>query len=129
MGNVPIWIWLIGLVYSGPRLYYAFQVGRRKKQYIRFRIRRAIVSLSFYLGGFYVVSKMGYQPIEPLVFSFVLGVAAGFFFVPRPERKRDIPKRLRQAVIERDLKGASFDATIHHIDHNHGALRTLSICW
>ena len=55
------------------------------------------MSVSFYLGGFYVVVKMGYQPIESLVFSFVLGIAAGFFFVPRPDRKRAIPKRLREA--------------------------------
>jgi 5-methylcytosine-specific restriction endonuclease McrA len=60
---------------------------------------------------------MGYPPLESLAFSFVLGVATGLLFVPRPDRSRVIPKRVRQAVIERDLKGAKFDATIHHIDH------------
>jgi hypothetical protein len=117
MAHLPVWVVLAGLVYFGPKLYYAFQVGRRKEDRIRFRIRRAVVSLGSCLGGFFIWMKMGHPPLESLVFAFVLGVAAGLFFVPRPDRSRVIPKRLREAVIERDLKGAKFDATIHHIDH------------
>jgi hypothetical protein len=117
MAQVPIWVWLIGLVYFGPKLYYALQVGRRKKARIRFRVRRAVVALSSYLGGFFVLTKLGYPPLQSLVFAFVLGVATGLFFVPRPDRSRIIPKKIRQAVIARDLKGAKFDATIHHLDH------------
>jgi hypothetical protein len=117
MHNIGTWIVLGLLVYFGPKIYYALQVGRRKKDRIKFRIRRSAVALSFYLGGFFLLMRLGYKPLESLAFAFVLGVATGFYFVPRPERSRAIPKHVRQAVIARDLKGAKFDGTIHHIDH------------
>lgn len=70
-----------------------------------------------YIGGIVILTKLGYRPFEAIAFGFVLAIAAGFFFVPPQKRNRVIPKRVRQAVIERDLRGAKFDATIHHIDH------------
>jgi hypothetical protein len=35
----------------------------------------------------------------------------------RNRRSRYIPKRIRRSVVERDLKGETFDPTKHHIDH------------
>jgi HNH endonuclease len=117
MAHLPVWVWLAAFVYFGPKLYYAIQVGRRRKGEIGFRLRRVAVGLAGYVGGILVTTRLGYSAIEAAIFSFVLAIAAGFFFVHRPPRRRVLPKRVRQAVIARDLKGARFDATIHHIDH------------
>jgi 5-methylcytosine-specific restriction endonuclease McrA len=76
-----------------------------------------VVCLSFYSAGAYWMLHHGYTPVETVAFSFVLAIAGTLWFVPRPNRGRAIPKRIRQVVIERDLQGAKFDATIHHIDH------------
>jgi hypothetical protein len=117
MQSVPTWIWLVSALVAAPMLFYAFQVGRRKKDYVRFRVRRLTVAMVFYVGGIFLLLKLGYGPVEAIMFGFVLSIAAGLFFVPRPERKRRIPTHVRRAVIERDLKGAPFDPSLHQIDH------------
>jgi hypothetical protein len=76
-----------------------------------------VVGLIAYAIGIEVATQTGHTLVESLVFAVVLMVAAGFYFVRPPNRNRVIPKRVRQAVIKRDLKGAKFDATIHHLDH------------
>jgi hypothetical protein len=117
MHGIPTWLWVIVALAAGPKVFYVLQAGRRRKAHLRFRVRRATVCLSFYFGGFLLLMGLGYRPVECVAFAFVLGIAAGFFFVPRPNRSRVIPKHVRRAVIERDLKGVQFDSTIHHIDH------------
>jgi hypothetical protein len=61
--------------------------------------------------------KSGHSMLESVLFGVLLGIAAGFVLVRPPERSRRIPSYVRMAVIARDLKGAPFDPTIHHIDH------------
>ena len=117
MTHIPIWVWLVGLVFFGPKLYYALQVGRRVRGEIAFRFRRMVVGVISYIIGVAVAHKAGHNILETVVFGFTLAVAVSFCFVQRPTKNRAIPKRVREAVIERDLKGAKFDATIHHIDH------------
>jgi len=55
--------------------------------------------------------------LESILFGALLGIAAGFVLVRAPERSRRIPSYVRRSVIARDLKGASFDPEIHHLDH------------
>jgi HNH endonuclease len=117
MHEIPVWVWLIGVLIAVPKVYFTLQIGRRKKNYLAFRVRRTVVCLSSYFGGFFILIKLGYKPLEALAFSFVLGVAAGLFFVRLPVRNRAIPAHIKRAVLHRDLKGARFDSTIHHIDH------------
>ena len=119
MAHIPIWVWLIGLVFFfvGPKLYYALQVGRRVKGEIAFRFRRTVVGIIAYAIGIVVARRTGHDILETVVFGFTLAVAVSFCFVHRPIKNRTIPKRVRQAVIERDLQGAKFDATLHNIDH------------
>jgi len=117
MHGVPNWVWIVAVLIAAPKLYYILQVGRRKKDNLRFRAHRVAVALGCYLGGFVVLTKLGYKPIEALAFGFVLGIAAGFYLVRPPVRTRVIPADVKRAVIARDLKGARFNPKIHHIDH------------
>jgi len=117
MHDIPTWFWAVAALAAVPKLFYIFQVGRRKKGYLKFRVRRFVVNMSFYIGGIVVLIHLGYRPLEALVFGFVLGLAAGFYFVPRPVRSRLIPADIKRAVIERDLGGIPFDSRIHQIDH------------
>ena len=117
MHEILPWICIAAAIIVAPKLYYLIQVGRRRKGEIRFRARRILVAFSCYIGGILVVVKMGYTPKEAIAFAFVFGIATTFVLVRPPSRSRVIPKSVRRAVIERDLKGERFDPNIHHIDH------------
>jgi hypothetical protein len=117
MASIPIWVWLLALAYVAPKLYYAVQVGRRRKGEISFRLRRLVVAMLVYAGGIFIAAETGHTGIEAVAFAVPLGLAVSFCFVRPSARNRVIPKRIRRAVIKRDLKNADFDATIHHIDH------------
>ncbi len=48
----------------------------------------------------------------------VIGAFAGVLYLTfGPKRSRRIPARVRRAAIARDLRGAKFDPSRHHIDH------------
>src|ERR1035437_1163330 len=117
MHSVPRIVWILAALIAAPYLFHAFQIGRRKKDWIRFKLRRFVISMLRYLPAAFCLSKLGYKPWEAAAFSFLLGLAAGFIFVHPPRQTRVIPTHIKRAVIKRDLKGASFDSTIHHIDH------------
>jgi hypothetical protein len=117
MVHIPIWVWLIALAYVAPKLYYALQVGRRRKGEVSFRLRRLVVGLIAYAGGAFIAIQTGHTPLESVAFAIPLGLAVSFFLVRPPSRNRVLPRHIRKAVIKRDLKGGDFDATIHHIDH------------
>ena len=91
MHEIPTWFWVVVALVAAPKLFYIFQVSRRKKSYLKFRMRRAVVSMSFYIGGIVLLIRLGYTALEALVFGFVLGLATGFYFVPRPVRTRRGP--------------------------------------
>jgi hypothetical protein len=84
---------------------------------VRFRIKRLIFAFSAYFGGIFLWIKTGHGVGESIFVWFVSAFAAGFYFVPYPQRTRRIPKHIRRAVIERDLKGEPFDPNLHHLDH------------
>ncbi len=56
---------------------------------------------------------------QPMQEHFVAAMVAFFFLFRHGGRKRPrtIPKAVRKAVIERDLKGEKFDPEKHHLDH------------
>jgi hypothetical protein len=107
----------VAILLASPFLFYLFQVGRRKKGQLRFKLRRGIISSAAYLGGMVVWFQLGHPPLESIFVGFIFGLAVGFMFVRPPDRTRRIPKHVRRAVIERDLKGEPFDPNLHHLDH------------
>lgn len=109
--------WLVCALIAAPYVFYVIQVGRRKQDLIRFKLRRCGIFLICYAGGIIFAQKSGYSMQESVVFGALLGIAAGFVFVRPPDRNRRIPAGVRRAVIARDLKGVPFDPKIHHLDH------------
>lgn len=105
------------LLLASPLLLYIFQVGRRKQAIIRFRLKRLIIGYSAFFGGIFLWVKTDHGVGESIFVGFISALAAGFYFAPYPQRTRRIPKHIRRAVIERDLKGEAFDPNIHHLDH------------
>ena len=108
---------LICALIAAPYLLWVIQIGRRKQDLLRFKLRRVSVSMLCYAGGIIVAVKSGHSMLESILFGALLGIAAGFVLVRPPERSRRIPPYVRRAVVARDLTGTSFDPEIHHIDH------------
>jgi len=102
---------------AAPKLLYQFHFNRRRKNYLKFKWRRMTIALGVYFGSAALLIHAGYKPLEGIVFGLAAGTAAGFVVVREPRRRRTIPAHVKRAVIERDLKGGTYDAKIHHIDH------------
>ena len=100
-------------------LWYAFQVGSRKRQELRLRIRRIIIALSVYLVGVYVLTVQGLPLMEVVAIALLAGMGCAWLFVETPKRGRRIPTPIRRQVIDRDLtsNGLKWDASKYHIDH------------
>lgn len=107
----------IGYVFGGLLLIYAFQVGRRRKALVRFRLKRIAVALLAYAIGLLVGLEARLPGYWPVAFAFFAALAAGFVLVRPHHVSRRIPKSVRAAVIARDLKGEPFDGTRYHLDH------------
>jgi hypothetical protein len=99
--------------------WYLYQVGSRKKELIRFKIRRATVALATYTIVALVLIQQKLNPIEAIIFAMLAGMGSGWLLVNPPKNERRIPKAVRRAVIDRDLtsKGLKWDRNKHHIDH------------
>jgi hypothetical protein len=110
-------IWVFAALVAAPYVFYVLQVGRRRKEYLTFRLRRLGVALVLYFVSVAILAHIGYGPIEAIVFGVICGIAGGYWFIGPPKRSRKIPPHIRRAVIARDLKGSRFDPKIHHIDH------------
>jgi hypothetical protein len=52
-----------------------------------------------------------------IALSAMAGLAVFGFRKKSTRRTRHIPKRVRRAVVERDLKGKAYDSAKYHIDH------------
>jgi hypothetical protein len=88
----------------------------------RFLLNAFYVLAAVYLVGlgFFMVSHIQGGPAPPLImlagaFVFLAGGIRALRKRP-PRRSRAIPRRVRQAVIARDLKGKPFNPSKHHID-------------
>ena len=94
---------------AAPFLLYLFQVGRRKQAILRFKVRRAVVSIIAYFAGIIVWSQLGHPVPESIFVGFLLGLASGFLFVRYPDRPRRIADACGGRSSKRDLKGEPFD--------------------
>jgi HNH endonuclease len=104
---------LIGL----PFAYYWINVARRKRQIVRYKFKRVVVSEVVCIASFVILMYLHYNQYEAIAFGFVAGIAASFLLVRQPRRNRRIPRYVREAVIARDLKGLPFDPSLHQLDH------------
>jgi hypothetical protein len=103
----------------GILAWYLYQIGSRKKERLRYKVRRAIVALLVYLVAAVALSRQGVRPLEAVGFGALAGMGAAWLLVKPPKGARRIPRAVRRAVIARDLtsKGEKWDPSRHHIDH------------
>lgn len=99
----------------------ALRLAREGVRRFLLNVFYALAAVYLVGSGFFMVSHLQGGPAPSVVM-----LAGGFIFLAggiralrnRPRRRsRNIPKRIRQAVIARDLKGKQFDPAKHHIDH------------
>jgi hypothetical protein len=100
-----------------PTIIYKVQFNRRRKDYLRFRAKRAGLAVGVYLATATILNNAGRTGLESIAVGLLAGISAGFVLVRPPHRSRTIPAHIKRAVIERDLKGVPFDAKLYHIDH------------
>jgi hypothetical protein len=110
------WIVLVVLI-SAPLAYYWLQVARRKREVIRYKLKRVGMYVGCVLVGVGVIPGHGYSVQEAAIFSMFVGMTAAFILIRPPRTDRRIPRKVRRAVIARDLKGERFDPKRHDIDH------------
>jgi len=110
----------IGLVIGSVVLaWYFYQIASRKKERVRWKLKRATVALIAYLIATLTLAKQGLAPLEAVLVGMLVGVGCAWLLVKPPKTGRRIPRAIRQQVIARDLtsKGQKWDSTKHHIDH------------
>jgi hypothetical protein len=107
------------LVVLGILTWYFYQIASRKKERLRYKIKRTIVALSSYLVIALILAKQRLPPVEAVVFAMLAGIGCQWLLLKSPKKGRRIPKAVRRAVIARDLtsKGLEWDPEKHHIDH------------
>jgi hypothetical protein len=105
------------ILIGAPLAYYWLQIARRKREVIRFKLRRVVVYIVCILIGIAVIPSHGYSRQDAAIFSMFVGLSAAFVLIRPPRTDRRIPRKIRRAVIARDLKGKRFDPKTHDIDH------------
>ena len=101
-----------------PLAYYWLQVARRKREVIRFKLRRVAVYIACALIGVAVIPSHGYSTQDAALFSMFVGMSAAFVLVRPPRTGRRIPTGVRRAVIARyEATGKKFDPKLHDLDH------------
>jgi len=107
------------IVGAGILAWYLYQIGSRKQERIRYKIRGAIVVLVIYLVAALTLLRQGLPPVEVVLISGFAGMGCAWLLVKPPKRDRRIPKAVRREVIKRDLtsKGLKWDPAKYHIDH------------
>jgi hypothetical protein len=104
---------------AGLFAWYLYQIGSRKQERIRYKIRRALVALFAYLIATLVLSRQGVGQFESVLVGMLAGMGCAWLLVSPPKGGRRIPTAIRREVIARDLtsKGLKWDPTKYHIDH------------
>jgi len=110
---------VVGFALVATAAWYLYQVGSRKREWIRYKIRGLLVFVVIYAAGASVLLQQRVPPLEAAVISALAGLGCAWLLVRPPKGGRRIPKALRAQVIARDLtsKGLQWDSTKYHIDH------------
>jgi len=88
---------------------YLYHHASRRKETIIYRAKLVVTSVVLYVGGLFILAKMGYPASTVLVGGILLGLSAKMI-VKRPRDTRYIPKGVKRAVIARDLEdGEEYD--------------------
>jgi hypothetical protein len=99
--------------------WYLYQIGSRKKERVRYKIKRIVVALAIYLVAALVLNRQGLPPLEAVVVGLLAGLGCAWLLINPPRSDRRIPAAVRREVIARDLtsKGLKWDPAKYHIDH------------
>ena len=110
---------VVAIVGVGILAWYLYQIGSRKQERIRYKIRRTIVAVVVYLVAALILMRQGLPPVEVVLISGSAGMGCAWLLVNPPKRERRLPKAVRREVIARDLtsKGLKWDPRKYHIDH------------
>ncbi len=117
-GN-PTADWVVLIVGFVVCLYW-LRALRLARQGARHFIRHVLKGVIFFCGAMVVFSALRpHTPLLPSQELVIAGFLAMLYFgrLRGEKRPRSIPKSVRKAVIERDLKGEQFDLERHHVDH------------
>ena len=103
----------------GILAWYLYQIGSRKQERIRYKIRRTIVAIVVYLAAALILVQQGLPPVEVVLISGLAGMGCAWLLVNPPKRERRLSRAVRREVIARDLtsKGLKWDPVKYHIDH------------
>jgi len=99
------WLALVGLIVA-VAVFYAWQVGRRMKVLLVFRLKRLGVSLLFYSLGVLILPHYNYTIFEVVAFSSVLSLAAAFFLSDRPTFRAGFRDRCEPPLSRVTSKGS-----------------------
>jgi hypothetical protein len=110
---------LVAIVGMGILAWYLYQIGSRKQERIRYKVRRTIVGLVVYSMVAWTLIKQGLPVAEAVIVGALVGMGSAWLLVKPPREGRRIPKAVRRAVIARDLtsKGLNWNRAKYHIDH------------
>ena len=110
---------IVAVVGAGILAWYLYQVASRKKERIRYKVKRASVALVAYAVGALILMRQRLPPVEAALISGLAGMGCAWLRVKPPRQDRRIPRAVRREVIARDLtsKGLKWDPAKYHIDH------------
>jgi hypothetical protein len=111
--------WIILFVVGAiPCLYWlrALRLARDSARLFLLNLLKAGTVFAFSMA---FLTKTHLPPSQQQIFSGILALVCfkKWRWQAKATRSRRIPKAVRLAVIERDLKGERFDPQTHHIDH------------
>jgi HNH endonuclease len=110
---------LVVVVVIAILTWYLYQIGSRKREWLRYKVKRTIVALVGYLITALILAHQRLPPIEAVILAMLAGLGGQWLLVHPPKNERRIPKAVRRAVIARDLtsRGLKWNPQRHHIDH------------
>jgi hypothetical protein len=111
--------WIILFIVGAIPCLYWLRALRLARDSARFFLLNLLKAGTVFFFSMAVLTRTPLPPSQQYLFSGILALVCfrNWRWKAKAQRSRHIPKSVRQAVIERDLKGESFDPQRHHIDH------------